>query len=108
MSELEKTFAFQIKCAGLPEPMCEFRFCERKWRFDFAWPPCRIAAEVEGGTWVYGRHSRGSGFENDCRKYNRAALEGWRVLRFTTSLIESGEALTTLETALRTCGGVHG
>jgi very-short-patch-repair endonuclease len=53
------------------------------WRFDYAWPEQRIAIEQEGGVWVMGRHSRGYGMVKDAEKYNRAALEGWIVLRFT-------------------------
>jgi hypothetical protein len=71
------------------------------WRFDFGWPGRLIAAEVEGGTWSRGRHTRGAGFEKDCRKYNAAALAGWRVFRFTTDMVNSEEAIHTLEEALR-------
>ena len=69
------------RAAGLPEPMPEFMFCERKWRFDWAWPTERIALEVEGGAWTGGRHTRGKGFLGDIEKYNRAQLDGWMVLR---------------------------
>jgi very-short-patch-repair endonuclease len=67
----------------------EHRFSERKWRFDFAWPAKALAVELEGGSWVRGRHNRPQGFENDCEKYNAAALLGWRVLRFTTGMVIS-------------------
>ena len=100
MSALEETLLFQIRAAGLPEPEWEYRFCERRWRFDFAWPSQQIAVEVEGGTWVQGRHSRGSGFAADCEKYNKAAILGWTVLRFTGDMITSGEALQTIEEVL--------
>ena len=100
MSALEDTLLFQIKAAGLPEPEREYRFCERRWRFDLAWPSQQIAVEVEGGTWTKGRHTRGSGFAADCEKYNQAALLGWIVLRFTSDMITSGEALQTIEEVL--------
>lgn len=97
MSDLEATLALQIILAGLPEPELEYRFHpERKWRFDFAWPDLLIAAEVEGGVWTQGRHSRGGGFINDCRKYNSAAELDWLVFRFPAALIESGEAIAVL------------
>ena len=81
----------------------EYRFHPvRRWRFDFALPERRLAVEVEGGTWTGGRHTRGSGFEKDCEKYNQAVLLGWRVLRFTPGAIKSGEALTTIEQVLAT------
>lgn len=92
----------QLKLAGLPMPVAEFRFHpERKWRFDFAWPDKRIAVEIEGGTFTRGRHVRPLGYECDCEKYNEAALRGWKVLRFTTRQITKGIALATIEIALQ-------
>lgn len=76
---------------------------ERRWRFDFAWPEQRVAVEVEGGIWSNGRHTRGSGFEDDCEKYNEAAVDGWRVLRVTSSMIDEGldgRLMSWLESAL--------
>nr|WP_319537246.1 hypothetical protein [uncultured Vibrio sp.] len=101
MSALEQTLIFQIKAMGLALPEKEYRFHEtRRWRFDFAYPEQQLAVEVEGGTWAGGRHTRGSGYEKDCEKYNEAALRGWSVLRFTGSMIKSGRAVETLKEAL--------
>lgn len=94
MSVLEETMLQQIRLAGLPEPERELMFHpHRKWRFDLAWPRQKFAVECEGGVWTQGRHVRGVGFEGDCRKYNEATLHGWRVLRVTRSMIDSGMAL---------------
>lgn len=60
----------------------EYRFCERKWRFDYAHPGLKIAVEIEGGIWINGRHIRGRGYKNDMEKYNRAQVLGWKVLRY--------------------------
>ena len=80
VSKAEETLAFQIRAVKLPEPVREHRFHEtRKWRFDFAYPSQKLAIEVEGGVWSGGRHTRGSGFTNDCEKYNAALMNGWRV-----------------------------
>ncbi len=101
--KLERQLEFQIKAAGLPKPEKEHRFHpERKWRFDFAYPDKQIAIECEGGTWSKkpGRHNRGSGFEKDCEKYNAAASLGWLVLRFTSTMIASGKAITQIEEIL--------
>lgn len=101
MSKHEETLAFHIKAAKLPEPIREYAFHPtRKWRFDFAWPERKIAAEVEGAIWANGRHTRGQGFIDDCEKYNNAALLGWLVFRFTESTIKSGEALKIIEQSL--------
>ena len=67
---------------GLRAPIAEFEFhSERKWRFDFCWPEKKLALEVEGGAWVSGRHNSPEGFIGDMKKYNEAAIAGWRILR---------------------------
>jgi len=101
MSEPEELLAFHIRAGKLQKPEREFMFHPlRKWRFDFAWPTKKIAAEVEGGIWTNGRHNRGKGFLDDCEKYNQAALLGWIVLRFPVEMIKSGKALHIIEMAL--------
>lgn len=83
----------QLEALGLPRPALEHRVVpDRRWRFDFAWPDQRLALEIEGGVWVQGRHTRPSGYLKDVEKYNRAALEGWRVLRATPQEVRSGAA----------------
>ena len=63
----------------------EYRFHPtRLWRFDFAFAYRKIAIEIEGGTWSGGRHTRGSGYAEDCLKYNEAAKLGWTILRYTS------------------------
>lgn len=102
-SQGEAQFAFHCKCHGL-EPIREYRFAladlGRNFRADFAWPEQKILVEIEGGTWSNGRHSRGSGFEADCDKYNSAGLLGYRVFRFTTGMVASGVAIDTIRKAL--------
>ena len=100
-SDLEAALANQIRVTGLPEPEREYRFHPtRRWRFDFAWPDYMLAAEVEGGVWAQGRHTRGSGFIKDCIKYNEAVILGWSVVRFAGAMITDGEALDYLERML--------
>ena len=97
----EAMMAFQMVVWKLPKPRREYQFVpDRKWRFDFAWPTLMVAVEVEGGTWSGGRHTTGAGFAADCDKYNRAALEGWRVFRFPTKQVKDGVACATLKQAL--------
>ena len=100
-SNLELELLLQIRILELPEPEREYCFHPtRKWRFDFAYPERMLAIEIEGGTYSGGRHTRGQGFENDCEKYNTATLMGWKVLRYTAKMIESGEAINQIEEAL--------
>lgn len=80
----------------------EYRFDPgRRWRFDFAIPEHKIGIECEGGIWLRrGRHTSPVGYSNDIEKYNAATLAGWRVLRFTRQMIESGEAVRTIIEAI--------
>jgi hypothetical protein len=76
----------------------EWRFCaSRKWRFDLAFPVTKLGIEIEGGVFVKGRHTRGVGYENDCLKYSRAALLGWRLLRATPGMVERGTVFAWLD-----------
>lgn len=72
----------------------------KDWRIDMAWVDKKLAVEVEGGIFTNGRHTRGTGFDEDAHKYNVLVLLGWRVLRFTTLSINSGIAAQTIEAAL--------
>ena len=104
-SHLEFLFAFQLHQAGAPEPEKEYRFHkERRFRFDFCWPSpsLKLAVEIEGGTFKKSRHTSGTGFHNDCEKYNLAALDGWTVLRFDSVMVNNGEAANTTLHALDT------
>ena len=102
-SDLEETLAWQMRVSKFAVPEREHRFAPpRRWRFDFAWPALMVAAEAEGGTWVDGRHTTGSGFRADCEKYNAAVELGWRVLRFTGAEIEDGSAVLQLGRVLTT------
>jgi len=104
-SKLELLMATQIaQSPVVPEPVREYRFLPpRRFRFDFSWPDILLAVEVDGGTWWgTGRHSRGLGYERDCEKHNLAALQGWRVFRFTSSMVRDGRAIAFLESIWRT------
>lgn len=118
MSQLTYTLSMHLELYDIPQPVAEYRFVAemigggrglkqrlqnaglQDWRFDFAYPDLKLAIECEGGTWANGRHSRGAGYEGDCRKYNAAILHGWRVLRFTSGMIASGEAVRVIERAI--------
>jgi very-short-patch-repair endonuclease len=76
---------------GVPAPLTEYQFDEhdnRKWRFDYAWPDEKMAVELEGSVFRQGRHTRGRGYMADCEKYNAATIQGWTVLRYTTTHLD--------------------
>lgn len=71
-----------------PEWVKEYRFHKtRRWRFDFAIPEQKIAIEINGGIWNYGRHNRASGYIKDLEKMNEAQLLGWRVFQLHNATI---------------------
>lgn len=71
------------------ESVKEFYFLpDRRYRFDLAIPELKIAIEYEGihmDNKEKSRHTVASGYAEDCRKYNLAVFEGWRLLRYTTA-----------------------
>lgn len=87
-SDLEQRFLFLLDCEArniglaLQPPVREFRFCERRWRFDFAWPSHKVAVEIDGGIFIRGRHVDPVGGHNDRTKHNAATARGWKVLRY--------------------------
>ena len=100
-NELEAVFQLQLMTRGIVGWEREYRFHPtRRWRFDFAWRVEGVAVEIEGGTYVNGRHTRGQGFSRDCEKYNAAAILGWKVLRFTEKEVNDWSAIETLQQAL--------
>lgn len=80
----------------------------RRWAFDFAFPTHKVAIECEGGIYLRGRggwakgHAHPKRLEEDMVKYNTAAIQGWKVLRFGTKLVCENEeyVLRTVKEAL--------
>lgn len=105
-TKLERMLWRRIEEAGLPQPVKEYRWARdegRMYRCDGAYLEDRILLEVEGGIFMRGGggHNRPMHFQDDCAKYNLAALLGWRVLRFTKDMIKSNEADGAVETIRR-------
>ena len=99
----EEQLAYFLTAAGVAGFEREYRFAPpRRWRFDFAWTEIRLALEIEGGTWVTGRHNRPAGFAKDLEKYNTATLMGWRLLRVTPAQATDGTALALVLLATST------
>ena len=96
VSKGEAALAMMLRAYGV-EHEREYRFAPpRRWRADFAIPARRLLIEVEGGVHSGGRHVRGAGYEADLCKYNAAALAGWTVLRYSTGMVTSGEAIAEI------------
>lgn len=100
MSSLEDTFFVHIRAEGLPMPEREYRFSNRRWRLDFAWPEQRMGVEIDGGMWIGGAHNRPVRIAKDHEKRNFLTLMGWRVLVFTGEQVKRGEAVEQLKSLL--------
>lgn len=78
-----------LKNPNYPDPVRQYRFDpKRRWRLDFAWVKERVALEIDGGIWVGLGHSTGAGSERDREKGNALALQGWSLLRYSTTTLE--------------------
>lgn len=87
----------------IERPVPEHKFHpERKWRFDYAWLEQKVALEVEGGTFIQGRHSRGAGMGKDMEKYNTAAVMGWRIIRVVPAALCNTSTMNLLKSILIT------
>ena len=92
--KLERAFAgFWVRFGGDATLLTE-QYPFRRWQFDFAILPLKIAIEIDGGTWTKGKssHSWGPGIRRQTLKRNAAVLDGWRVLVFTSDMITNKEA----------------
>ena len=97
----EETLVAHLRAYQIPFER-EFQFhAVRKWRVDFLIGK-NIAVEVEGGgsNGMVGRHQSRQGFQNDCVKYNRLAIMGYTLLRYTTADVKNGIAIAEIQEAL--------
>lgn len=108
MSSLERRFALTWHAIHGPELVREHRFdATRRWRFDFAHLPTRVAIELEGGIWSNGAHNRGQHFKSDCDKYNEAQWQEWSVFRLATGMVTLA-ACTRIAEFIRSRPALHG
>jgi very-short-patch-repair endonuclease len=68
---------------------------------DIAFHDEKVVVEINGGTWVMSKHTSGTGLRRDYEKGNDAALTGWLTLRFDSSHVKSGYALSETLEALK-------
>jgi len=71
----------------------EYRFAapERQWRSDIAFPSAKVAVEIDGGIWSYGRHNRAASMLNDMEKGNGYSARGWIVFHCPWEWIDGGK-----------------
>lgn len=79
----------------LPVPVRQHRFCDRRYAFDFAFPPEKLAIEIQGGAFVRGGHSTALGQAKDYEKNNLAVRTGWRMLFYNTVAFKDIDAIVT-------------
>jgi very-short-patch-repair endonuclease len=107
MSPAEQLLAVQLEQAGIPYEQ-EYRFAPpRRWRADFVVDHPNVNSgirsvlvEIDGGAFIAGRHSRGTGVEKDAEKQSAAAILGYRVIRVTPAQDNDGRALSWIKAAL--------
>lgn len=99
MSDLAATLSFQLAAAKIDHEREVMLIPERKFRTDVL--VGRLAIEVDGATWIGGRHARGYGIQADCEKQNLLVCLGYRPMRFTRKMVQDGTALRMIEAAMR-------
>jgi hypothetical protein len=108
-SKLEQELLEFLIDQGIPPTATNMPISQdRGWICDMVWWAQRIALEVEGGTFSGGRHTRGKGYAQDCEKYNALQLNGWIVLRYTTTHLSKSKrhcVADDVRAALRQRGG---
>lgn len=62
---------------------------QRRWRFDYAIPSKMVYVEIDGGSWVQGRHNTGTGMAKDHEKFNHATMCGWSGFRLTSEMVNA-------------------
>ena len=80
----------------------EHRFAKpRRFRFDLAHLPTKIAVELDGAIFAQGRHTRGAGRIKDMEKFNLAAALGWRVFYLCTNTVNDEAIYHQIAAAIR-------
>lgn len=100
--DLANMLSFQLTAAKIPHERELCLIPDRKFRTDILVAK-RLAVEVDGATWIGGRHARGYGIETDCEKQNLLVTCGYIPMRFTRKQVKSGQALLWVERALVAC-----
>ena len=97
--KLKLDFAREVERQTGEQFETEYRFAadaKRRWRADIAFPAARVAVEIDGGLWIYGRHNRASGALADMEKGNAYAERGWIVFHTPWEWLEDPAAAANL------------
>ena len=97
-STLEARFEAWVLPLLDAQPEQQYRFHPtRRWRFDYAFPSVKLAVEVDGGQWSPrgGRHNT----DGDREKLNAAAVLGWRILRYSGTMLNAPDTVAAEITA---------
>lgn len=98
----EDALADQLSYAGIAFIRQYKPYPTRRFKVDFYIPEARLIVEVDGGIHGYKpSHTSMSGILRDMTKTNLATLNGYRILRVTSTQAEDGEALTLIETVMK-------
>ena len=82
LTELEQWITAQGHEWQKEQTFSQFMPTKRRFRADYVIDN-RIILEVNGGHWTFGRHNRGTGYENDLIKSNLAQVNGYYYLQYT-------------------------
>lgn len=95
-SKIERRFVQQLNDAGIAGWQRNYFFLpDRELELDFAWPPIKLAVEVQGMA-----HRIKGKWKLDIEKRALALLEGWRVLEVDGAAVRDGRALAWLQRLL--------
>jgi len=89
LKELEQWLTAQSYQWQTEQTFSQFMPTKRRFRADYFIRDTRFAnckgiiLEVNGGHWAFGRHNRGTGYENDLIKSNLAQVNGYYYLQYT-------------------------
>ena len=88
-SKLERRFLQQLADAGIENYVRNyFPILGRDWELDFAWPPKKVAVEVDGMA-----HRTRERFKADFQKHAALILDGWLVIRVCGDDVRQGRAI---------------
>lgn len=109
-SRAEETLATQLDAIGIKYGREVKLYKTRRYRWDFLVKAPGIKqerrrlshlrdllVEVQGGVFMAGGHSTGTGITRDCEKLALALVAGYRQLNVTTAHVMSGDALKWIE-----------